>query len=155
MKYILATFIISGLFFACQNKSKTEKHSEKGNHHMQHKCTHCGMPSNEFPKWQTKILTDAGEKRTCSPRCMFFSVLEKEVSNIQSIKVKEYYEQKEIDAQTAFYVTGSNIIGPMGKGFVPFVTKADAEEFMKDHKGKAILKFEQVSLKTIQEIVKN
>lgn len=146
--------MISSLgLFSCQSKNSSNK--ELGKNDKKHQCTHCGMPTQEFPKWQSSLTTHRGEHRTCSPRCMFFSVLEGEVKDIKSIKVKEYYEQKDLDAKKAFYVIGSDIIGPMGKDFVPFATKADAEEFMLDHKGRKILTFEQISLKTIEEVIQN
>lgn len=157
MKLISFIFIISSLIFSCQNKNNLHNHAqaEISEDKHQHDCIHCGMPSEEFPKWQSKIKTNSGEKRSCSPRCMFISVLDIEVKNVKSIKIREYYNQKEIDAKKAFYVIGSDIIGPMGKDLVPFATEADAKEFMQDHKGKKILEFGQVNLKIIQEMIKN
>ena len=43
-----------------------------------------------------------------------------------------------VDARKAFYVIGSQHVGPMGHEFVPLETRTDAEEFLKDHKGKRI-----------------
>ena len=156
MKNILLVLFIFFFLIACQNNGKKLTHSHTGTNKDEHSydCIHCGMPTQEFPKWQSRILTNVGEKRTCSPRCMFIAVLEKDVKDVQNIWVKEYYEQKEIDARQAFYVIGSDILGPMGKGLVPFKTKDDAQEFLQDHQGKKILKFREVSLKIIQEIIK-
>jgi nitrous oxide reductase accessory protein NosL len=51
---------------------------------------------------------------------------------------------KLIDAKTAFFVIGSDVYGPMGKELIPFETEADASEFMQDHKGDRIIKFEHI-----------
>jgi nitrous oxide reductase accessory protein NosL len=40
----------------------------------------------------------------------------------------------------------------MGHEFVPLETRADAEEFLKDHKGKLILTFEQVTAAVIEQV---
>jgi hypothetical protein len=40
----------------------------------------------------------------------------------------------------------------MGHEFVPLETRADAEEFLGDHKGKEILTFEQVSAALVGQV---
>jgi len=72
-------------------------------------------------------------------------------SSIESIYLTEYYNYKVIDGTKAFYVIGSDVLGPMGKELIPFETMADASDFSKDHKGKRILRFENVS----REVVKS
>ena len=57
----------------------------------------------------------------------------------------DYYNLQPIDAKTALYVIGSDVLGPMGHEFVPLANMADAEDFMKEHKGKRILRFDQVT----------
>ena len=68
----------------------------------------------------------------------------KNKENIAAIYVTEYYDMKLIDAKGAYFVVGSDVYGPMGKELIPFVSKADAEGFKKDHKGNRILGFEDV-----------
>ena len=36
-------------------------------------------------------------------------------------------------------------LGPMGHEFVPMASQADADDFIKDHKGKRIYSFERIS----------
>ena len=40
---------------------------------------------------------------------------------------------------------GSDIYGPMGRELIPFEKETDAREFMKDHKGKSMLRFTDVT----------
>ena len=50
-----------------------------------------------------------------------------------------------IDARKAYFVSGSDVLGPMGHEFVPLANKADADDFLKDHKGKKLYTFERVT----------
>jgi nitrous oxide reductase accessory protein NosL len=64
--------------------------------------------------------------------------------NIDRIGVTEYYGLTRIDAKAAYYVIGSDVLGPMGHELVPLETLEDAKEFLNDHQGKRILRFDQV-----------
>jgi nitrous oxide reductase accessory protein NosL len=55
-----------------------------------------------------------------------------------------------IDGYHAYYVTGSDVYGPMGKELIPLEKETDAKEFMKDHKGQSILRFKDVNHETIR-----
>ena len=59
---------------------------------------------------------------------------------------------KIIEAKNAFFVIGSEVYGPMGHELIPFVSRSDAEAFKKDHKGKRILKFEDVKPGIIKKL---
>jgi copper chaperone NosL len=61
-----------------------------------------------------------------------------------AIWVTDFYGLARIDAKKAFFVTGSDVLGPMGHEFVPLSNREDAAEFLKDHKGRRILGFDQV-----------
>ncbi len=65
--------------------------------------------------------------------------------NIKKILVTDYYSQMAIDGRKAFYVIGSNVIGPMGNELIPFKTMNEAQTFIKDHNGKKILKFKEIT----------
>ena len=43
-------------------------------------------------------------------------------------------------------------LGPMGHEFVPLANRMDAEEFIKDHKGKRALAFEQVTAQLVDQV---
>ncbi len=64
---------------------------------------------------------------------------------IACIGVTEHYEVKRIDARAAWFVIGSDVLGPMVHELIPLASRADAEEFMRDHHGKRILRFDQVT----------
>ncbi len=67
---------------------------------------------------------------------------------------KDEAKKKDIDRERnhSLYVTGSDIYGPMGRELIPFENGSDAREFMKDHKGKSILQFRQITYETVKAI---
>ena len=70
-------------------------------------------------------------------------------ADIRAIHVTDYYRLEPIDGRRAFYVAGSDVYGPMGKELIPFEKEAEAQEFMKDHKGKTVLPFDQIDLSLV------
>jgi len=74
----------------------------------------------------------------------------KKRDEIKQIHVTDYYSLEPIDGFKAFYVSGSDIYGPMGKELIPFEKEADAREFLKDHKGKAVLRFQEIGKGTMK-----
>ena len=73
-------------------------------------------------------------------------------ADIVAQSVKEYYSLAMIDARSAFFVSGSDVHGPMGNELVPFGTEKDAASFKLDHRGKRILRFNEITRKTIQSL---
>ena len=117
------------------------------------KCPVCGMFVGKYPDWYTALTFRDGTKVYFDgPKDMFTFCLDmkkyspaKSPKEIASIAVKDYYSLKVIDARKAFFVSGSNVYGPMGKELVPFARETDAREFLKDHRGKKILRFGDVT----------
>jgi copper chaperone NosL len=69
----------------------------------------------------------------------------KKQTDIAALYVTGYYSLNPINAVTAWYVTGSNVFGPMGRELIPFEKESEALDFKKDHKGKSILRFRGVT----------
>jgi copper chaperone NosL len=57
-----------------------------------------------------------------------------------------------MDVRTAFFVIWSDVYGPMGHELIPFENEADAKQFMKEHKGKRILRFQEIRPKIIHSL---
>lgn len=66
--------------------------------------------------------------------------------------VTDYYTLRQVDATKAFYVIGSDVLGPMGHELIPLASKEDAEAFLKEHKGRRILTFDQVTPDVIKNV---
>ena len=67
-----------------------------------------------------------------------------------AVFVKDYYSLTFIDGRKAFYVTGSDVYGPMGKELVPFGLEKDARRFLTDHKGKSLHRFGEVTTAVLE-----
>lgn len=115
-------------------------------------CPVCGMFVAKYPEWVATVLYRDGHAHHFDGAKDLFKYLldlprwapDQEVENIQSIGVTEYYGLGLIDAREAWYVVGSDVLGPMGHELIPLETREDAEEFMKDHKGKRIIRYKDV-----------
>jgi copper chaperone NosL len=117
------------------------------------KCPVCGMFVAKYPDFVAEIVFKDGSYAVFDGvKDMFKYYLElsrhnpaKTPSDIRSIYVTDYYELQPTDAARAFYVIGSDIYGPMGRELIPFVAEGDAMEFMKDHAGKQVLRFGDIT----------
>jgi nitrous oxide reductase accessory protein NosL len=124
------------------------------------KCPVCGMFVAKYPDWVAEIIFEDGAYVVFDgAKDMFkyyfnlkrYSPL-KGVSDIDSIYVTDYYTLTFIDGHKAVYVMGSDVYGPMGRELIPFEKERDAREFMKDHKGKSLLVFTEVTTNLIKQL---
>ncbi|MFO0753609.1 MAG: nitrous oxide reductase accessory protein NosL [Thermodesulfovibrionales bacterium] len=124
------------------------------------KCAVCGMFVAKYPDWVAQILfKDGSAVFFDGPKDMlrYYSDMKKYApsrsqTDIDSLYVKEYYSLTLLDAGKAFFVAGSDIYGPMGKELVPFGKEADAKEFMKDHKGKRLLRLKEITPDVVRSL---
>lgn len=117
------------------------------------KCPVCGMFVSKYPDWVTTVtFKDSTVLFFDGPKDFFiyYHNMQKYTparnqASISAITVNDYYTLKPVDARQAHFVIGSNVYGPMGKELVPFGRPADAHSFLKDHKGKMVLRFSDVT----------
>lgn len=76
----------------------------------------------------------------------------KKKSDIRTMVVTDYYTMRMIDAFAAYYVTGSDVLGPMGHELIPHESQSKAKEFMEDHLGKTLLKLPQITSAMLKEL---
>ena len=124
------------------------------------KCPVCGMFVYKYPDWLAEIVfNDESVDFFDGAKDLFkyyFNLAKyrpgKIKRDIAAVYVTEYYEMKRIDARQAFFIVGSDVYGPMGHELIPFATEADAKTFMQDHRGKRILRFEEVTPQVIEKL---
>jgi len=122
------------------------------------KCPVCGMFVAPYPNWVGGIVyKDGGRSYFDGPKDLFTYYFAPEKygsarkrADIADIYVTDYYSVSAIDGRKAFYVIGSDVRGPMGKELVPFAKKSDADGFLKDDKGKKVLRFDEITPATLQ-----
>ena len=115
-------------------------------------CPVCGMVVSKYPAWTATVVYRDGHAHHFDGAKDLFKYLfdlpryvrGHDVRDIVKIGVTDYYELKRIDAKTAWFVVGSDVLGPMGHELIPLASRADAEEFLHDHHGRRILRFDEV-----------
>ena len=106
-----------------------------------------------FPNWVASVTFKSGAKAYFDgPKDLFTYYVNPKAydaaakrSNIVRVTVKGYYSLKPIDARKAYFVSGSDVAGPMGAELVAFERKSDAMGFRKDHHGKRVLRFTEIT----------
>ena len=125
-------------------------------------CPVCGMLVSKYPNWITVVVYKDGHAHYFDGAKDMFKYLGDlpkyapghKVSDISGIWVTEFYGLTRIDARKAFYVIGADVLGPMGNEFVPLESRSDAEDFLKEHKGKRIVTFEQATPEVVGKLDK-
>lgn len=116
-------------------------------------CPVCGMFVARYPDWiATLVFADGMALHFDGPKD-FFKFLHdvpryaagRRRDQIRAMGVTDYYGLRPIAAETALYAIGSDVLGPMGHEFVPLASAAEAADFMRDHAGKRLLRFAEVS----------
>jgi copper chaperone NosL len=126
------------------------------------KCAVCGMLVSRHPKWITEIIfKDGSHQYFDGPKCMFkyyFNLSryksKHKTTDIQALFVQDYYQIKILSARDAYFILGSDVIGPMGYELVPVKGKEAARQFFKDHHGKSMLPFNEITPESIQSLGK-
>ncbi len=120
----------------------------------------CGMFVSQFARWNATIeFADATQATFDGTKCMFKYYLDIEKYNplkstikISAISVKDYYTQKAIPARKAYFVIWSDVYGPMGHEPLPFEREAEARKFLREHKGRKILRFGDITQGLLQSL---
>ncbi len=138
-------------------------HGAHGHHRTFHvpksaKCPVCGMFVSKYPKWAAALTYEDG-------RTLYFDGVKDMMkyyldpakfhataTKPSTMTVQDFYTLRPIDATKAWYVIGSNVVGPMGRELIPFATKADAELFAQEHFGKKIVSFDQITEETVHRL---
>ncbi|HBD08619.1 MAG TPA: nitrous oxide reductase accessory protein NosL [Syntrophobacteraceae bacterium] len=122
------------------------------------KCPVCGMFVAKYPDFIARIsFQDGSYAFFDGVKDLFKYYLDlkkynpsKNLSDIASIDVTDYYSMTLCDGRKAWYVVGSNVFGPMGKELIPFEKEEDADEFKVDHVGEKIVRFGEVTSELIK-----
>jgi copper chaperone NosL len=123
-------------------------------------CPVCGMFVTLYPEWIATVLyRDGHAHHFDGAKDLFTYLLDMprwapghQASDIAAIAVTDYYTLTSIDAHAAWYVIGSDTLGPMGHELIPLATEEDAKGFLADHAGHHILRFQDVSRELIHNL---
>jgi len=117
------------------------------------KCPVCGMFVTKYPDFAAQIqFRDGLTVHFDGAKDMFKYYLNlsryapgKKPDDINAVFVTNYYDLALTNALPAYYVLESDVYGPMGRELIPFTKESEAHDFMKDHRGKSIIRFRDVT----------
>lgn len=143
-KIVLGIILTSGLVFGFSMNYTKETN-----------CLVRNFKVYEEPKWVSKIeLSDGKEVYFSSPKAMFefyflpgkwYDLGVKSEKDMKEILVTDFSNMQIVKAKSSFFVYGSNVTSPGGDDLVPFASYKEAQKFAKEHNGKRILSFQEVS----------
>ena len=148
MPFLIIFFLVAVSFAAAPEDSTPSPKA---------KCPVCGMFVAMFADWNARIeFKDATYAIFDAAKCMFKYYLNikkynpsKNRDDVNVVSVKDYYSKTSVEALQAFFVIWSDVYGPMGHEPIPFEKEADAKKFLKEHQGKRILRFKDITEKVI------
>jgi len=126
------------------------------------RCPVCGMFVHPYQKWITQIqFKDGSHHSFDGMKCMCRLFIDpqkydstKKKQDIKLILVRDYYTLKFIRHDTAFYVVGSDVFGPMGHELIPFGSEKNAGTFLSDHNGLRIFRFNEINSELLDRLDK-
>lgn len=124
------------------------------------KCPVCGMFVARYPDWVAGLrFADGSHAVFDGAKDLFRFWLEparylpgRTRADVVRMFVTDYYAVTPVDARAAWYVVGSDVTGPMGHELVPFASEAAAREFLRDHHGRRVLRFDEVTPELLKEL---
>jgi nitrous oxide reductase accessory protein NosL len=122
------------------------------------KCPVCGMFVAKYPDFVAEVIYRDGSYAVFDGAKDLFKYLlnpkayapTRQPADIEAIYVTDYYSLALIDGRRAWYVIGSDVHGPMGRELIPFGSEVEAKQFLFDHKGKRLLRFEEIAADVVK-----
>lgn len=118
------------------------------------RCGVCGMYVARYPQWIASLrFADGTVVFFDGPKDLFRYLLELDTfkpgasrEQVADVFVTDYYSTRPIDGRKAFYVVGSDVMGPMGAELVPTADPEHAEALRRDHGGDRVVSFDEVTV---------
>jgi nitrous oxide reductase accessory protein NosL len=127
---------------AFSQSQKIESHKE---------CPVCGMVPARYPKFNCQIVFKDGSYEAFDSAIGLLVYLHfpdktgLKLKPVAGIYFKDYLKAGWLEADKAFFVTGSEIRGPMGVQFLPVDSEKAAEVLKKQANGKDIIHFKMIN----------
>ncbi len=141
--FIILLIVSFGMtIWASAQPIKIEAHKE---------CPLCGMYPARYPKFNCQIVFKDGSYEAFDSAIGLLVYLHfpdktgLKLKPVAGIYFKDYLKEGWLEADKAFFVTGSEIRGPMGVQFLPVGSEQAAEELKKQAKGKDIIHFKMIN----------
>ena len=108
--------------------------------HKRETCRVCGMYIDEYKRSAAELVYKDGHKEyTCGVACMLRVINDEGgMSAFSSVKVHDWLSGKLVDAESATFVLGSDVIPDMVPNYIAFATREEAEAFAAKEGGEVI-----------------
>jgi nitrous oxide reductase accessory protein NosL len=150
MRRLILLLLFSMLTLASLSFAAGQKPRKAG---PKNKCPVCGMFVAKYPDFAAQVqFRDGATFHFDGAKDMFKYYLnlsryapDRKPADISALFVTSYYDLAMIDGFSAYYVVGSDLFGPMGRELIPFASESEARDFLKDHNGKTVIRFRDVT----------
>ncbi len=115
------------------------------------KCPLCGMYPARYPRFNCQIVFEDGSYEAFDSTIgllVYLHFPDKtgiKLKSVAEIYFKNYLKEGWLEADKAFFVTGSEIRGPMGIQFLPVDSEQAANQIKKQANGKDIIQFKMIN----------
>jgi len=114
------------------------------------RCIVCGMLVAPYPDWIAVVAFNDGSVYFFDgPKDMFNFLFDLKqyrpdatTADIREVQVTEYYPLQRHNAREVYFVTGSDVLGPMGKELVPVAGEDALKTFLLDHGHDKVMRFD-------------
>ncbi len=113
-------------------------------------CPLCGMYPARYPMFNCQIVFQDGSSEAFDSAVgllvylLFPDDTGIQVKSVAKIYFKDYVNETWLESDKTFFVTGSDILGPMGVEFLPVDSEQAAEELKKQEKGQEVIHFDEI-----------
>ncbi len=113
-------------------------------------CPLCGMIPARYPLFNCQVVFEDGTYEafdSASGLLVYLNFPDKTgfpLKKVGKVFFKDYLDEKWIDADTTWFVVGSEIMGPMGIEFLPVSSKKLALELKNREQGAAVIPFQKI-----------
>ena len=135
-------FLFGMTSYAFSEPREIESHKE---------CPLCGMYPARYPQFNCQVVFKDGSYEAFDSAIgllVYLHFPEKAGIKLQPVArtyFKDYIKESWLEAGKTFFVTGSEIMGPMGVEFLPVDSEQAAEELKKQEKGQDIIQFKKIN----------
>jgi copper chaperone NosL len=123
------------------------------------RCPVCAMKVKIHPKFSSAIqVSDGRTFYFCGTGCMIRSWMHPEIflnlskAELKKCVVQDYFSGAQADGLAAYWVAGSDVVGPMGPALVPILDAQQVEIFKKRHGGTAVFRLGEMTDEKWQQL---
>jgi len=116
------------------------------------RCPVCAMLPIRYPRFAAAIaLQDGRTYYFCSPGCLLNAWLHPDIflgspaADLARPVVREYLSGEVVAARAVFWVSGSDVVGPMGPALVPLENKAHLDAFRRRHGARKVFRLDELT----------